>query len=121
MLSANDVIEGRLTRWGRLARGRCEDLGIPERSVLGRMIEEGFGAGQVSDWSSRHLPDDVVEVDRAVAGLPKRYKRAVRVHYLTDLPTMVKAQLLHTSRRSFYLLVSAGKQGVCDRLVAIRI
>ena len=118
MLSAGDVLEGRLTRWGRLARGRCEDLGIPERSVLGRMIEEGAGAGCAGDWASRHLPDDVVEVDRAVAGLPRRYKRAIRIHYLTGWPTEVKAGILHTSCRSFYLLINCGKQGVYDRLVA---
>ena len=118
MLSTDDLLEGRLTRWGRLARGRAEDLGIGERSVLGRMIEEGFGAGQVSDWASRHLPDDVVEVDQAVARLPRRYKRAIKIHYLTEWPTEVKAAELRTSRRSFYLLISVGKQGVYERLVA---
>ena len=90
-ISHTDVIEMRLGRWGRLARGRWENLGIGERSVLGRMIEEGPGAGQVSDWAAHHLPDDVVEVDGAVAKLPKRYRRAVKLHYLTEWPTEVKA------------------------------
>ena len=119
-ISDTDLIEIRLGRWGRMARGRWENLGIGERSVLGRMIDEGPGAGQVSDWSAHHLPDDVMEVDGAVAKLPKRYRRAVKLHYLTEWPTEVKAGILHTSRRSFYLLINAGKQGVYDRL-AMRI
>ena len=117
-MTALDEVEVRLSHWGRKARGRYDSLGYAERSVLGRMIEEGPGAGQVSDWASQHLPDDVVEVDGAVAKLPKRYRRAVKLHYLTEWPTEVKAGILHTSRRNFYLLVNCGKDGVYDRLVA---
>jgi hypothetical protein len=40
------------------------------------------------------------------------------LHYLTDWPADVKAGILRTSRRRFYLLVSIGKEGVYDRLVA---
>ena len=117
-ISHTDVIEMRLGRWGRLARGRWENLGIGERSVLGRMIEEGPGAGQVSDWAAHHLPDDVVEIDQAVARLPKRRRRAVKLHYLTEWPSEVKAAELGVSRRGFYLLINCGKQGVYDWLVA---
>ena len=118
MSGAVDEVEVRLSYWGRKARGRYDSLGYAERSVLGRMIDEGAGAGQVSDWASQHLPDDVVEVDGAVAKLPRRYRRAVKLHYLTDWPADVKAGILRTSRRRFYLLVSIGKEGVYDRLVA---
>ena len=114
MLSADDLLEGRLTRWGRLARGRGEDLGIGERSVLGRMIEEGVGAGQVSDWAAQHLPDDVVEVDGAVAKLPKRYRRAIKIHYLTEWPTEVKAADSAHLAPQFLPADQRGKQGVYD-------
>ena len=119
-----DEIEIRLVRWGHLARGRYEDLGINDRSMLARMIEEGAGAAQVADWASQHLPDDVVETDQAVARLPKKYKRALRLHYMTEFPVEVKAKLLsiiwrrRISRSTFYLLVNAGKTGVYMTLVA---
>jgi hypothetical protein len=113
-----DEIEGRLERWGHLARGRYEDLGITDRSVLARIIEEGAGACQISDWASQHLPDDVVEVDQAIARLPNRYRRAIKLHYMTELDTQTKAKEMDTSRTNFFLLVNAGKVGVYMRLVA---
>ena len=77
----------RLWAMGAYGTGPMENLGIGERSVLGRMIDKGAGAGQVSHWASHHLPDDVVEVDQAVAKLPKRRRRAIKIHYLTEWPT----------------------------------
>lgn len=113
-----DEVEYRLQRWGKLARGRFEHLGFNERSVIARMMEEGAGAAQESDWASQHLPDDCCETDKAVARLPHRYKRAIRLHYMTELPTEVKAKILHTSRASFFLRVNAGKVGVYMTLMA---
>jgi DNA-directed RNA polymerase specialized sigma24 family protein len=116
--STDDEVERRLERWGRLARGRYEDLGINDRSMLARMIEEGAGAAQVADWASQHLPDDVVETDQAVARLPKRYRRAIKLHYMTELDSQSKAKAMDMSRSSFFLYVNAGKMGVYNTLVA---
>lgn len=107
-----DAIEARLVRWGRLVRGRYEALGFDESSAIARMMAEGAGAGMASDWGASHLADDSLEIDQAVARLPRRYKSAIRLNYMTDLPTDVKARILHTSRATFYLRLNAGKVGV---------
>ena len=110
-----DWVDQRLDRWGKLARDGSGD----EWSVLARLMVEGAtGAAQVSDWLAGHLPDDVGQTDHAVAALPWRYRRAIRLQFMTHLPTEIKARALHTSRATFFLLVNAGKVGVYMNLMA---
>lgn len=107
-----DEIELRLERWGLLARGGYVDLGFPTHSAH----ECDMTA---EDWARLHLPDDVVDTDRAVARLPRRYKRALKVQYMLDLPTNEKVKILGTSRASFFLRLNAGKVGVWMTLLSL--
>jgi hypothetical protein len=59
-----------------------------------------------------------MQTDRAVARLPERLRKALKVYYLTHASSEIKAASLCVSRATFWRLVERGQQSVFDYLNA---
>ncbi len=91
-------IDARILQWVQWTRGPVVAIGWPPRTILARVIEEGFhGASQVGDRPTPEMPADVLEVDRIVAKMHPRLARALRAVYLSGLPMEVKARQMRLS------------------------
>jgi hypothetical protein len=93
----NDItwLRIRLTRWGRLCRAM--GIGYPTMSS-----HEKARVGRGGVFDGPYLPDDVAEVDSAVAKLQPQHKLVI-VEYYTKSGTVVEhAAHLSMTRDKFY-------------------
>ena len=84
------LTHARLEKWGRETRDRAEN-GFPAMTLLGRVIEQGPGAGQPGRPISDLSPESA-KVDACVARLWKRAQRCVRHYYCHWEPVEVMAR-----------------------------
>lgn len=105
------LVHLRLEAWSRWARDKAPG-GWPERTILGRLIEEGPGAshgtGQVSD-----MPETVAITDRAVAHLSGEDRAVIREYYLKWAPRELLARRLKLSLRRFDAVLNRARWRVC--------
>ena len=93
------IVHLRLEIWGRWAKDR--PVGDwPERTVLGRLIEEGPGAGHQTAHGG-DMPEGIAETDAAIAHLSGDEKRVVVTFYTRWEPRPVMARRLHVNVRQF--------------------
>lgn len=99
-----DTADRWLDAWGLWARGKAANLGLPTRSVLGRVIEEGPNRARQPGPSC--VPPNVKAelVEAAVVHAPARIKAIAIEHYCISRfhPVEVQAQRLNTSRAALY-------------------
>jgi len=86
------VLHQRLEAWAKWSRERIS-TGWPERTILGRLIEEGPGASH-SSGAPTAIPDAIAEMDRAVGHLTGDDRRVIREYYLRWEPREVLARRL---------------------------
>ena len=109
---ATKLVHAMLEKWGKETRAGIEN-GLPSTTVLGRVIEQGPGAGQAGRPIS-HLSEQSARVDACVARLWQRAKRCVEHYYQRWEPIEVMArregisvtQFKEIMRRSRYLVGS---------------
>lgn len=93
-----DEIDARILQWVQWTRGAVTPNGWPARTVLARVIEEGaHGSSQSGNRPEPEMPANVLEVDRIVARMHPRLRRALRAVYLSALPVEIKAKQMHLS------------------------
>jgi hypothetical protein len=84
----------RLRTWGRYCRGNIA-TGYPTRSAFTRANEGGRGG------SDRDMPEDIAEVDRAIAGIPL-YSRGILITvYCKPGPLWWKASQVGVKKTTF--------------------
>lgn len=86
------MLHMRLEAWARWSREKTPG-GWPDRTILGRLIEEGPGAGH-SSTAPTEIPAAIAEIDRAVAHLTGDDRRVIREYYLRWEPREVLARRL---------------------------
>lgn len=96
----------RIARWARACRGRVT-TGWPNASAFVHANEGARG-----DDSGPDLPLDLLEVDRAVAGLAPIYKQPFSCFYLSRSSLEVKASRLKISRRTLMRRVELAERQV---------
>lgn len=94
--------------WASWVRGRHSAW--PSRTLLGRVIEEGWGASQGS--AVDYLPESILRTDRAVARVESILRHVLKVYYLTHAPSEFKAAACHCSRATFWRRVERGQVAV---------
>jgi len=87
------------------------NVGYPRATLLAKMIDQQCrGAAQSQPPVS--MPDEIAEVDRAVAALSQLMRGVILAHYLTYAPSEVKARALHLSRAHFWRLLKRAQRKV---------
>jgi len=102
----------RLTAWGRWCRGR-PITGYPTISAFMRANE-----GSRTTGNATSLPDDISEIDGAVAKLSPILKACLIAYYIKTGPLWWKATALGVSRRTFMRRVSTAEGRVNEMLDA---
>lgn len=109
-----------LRAWGAATwrRWTAKD-GWPARTVLCRVIEEGF-TGAAQGYSRQAYPEGYIgtalEVARALTELPETDRTILTVHYVIPIASQHKARRLHLSRSAYY-----GRLNVAENKIAGRI
>ena len=103
-------VDGRLLEWVKWTRTNGNTLGWPPRTLLARIIEEGWhGASQPGQRPTDEIPADVMEVDQIVARMMPRLRRVLKAYYLSGLPVSVKARALRLSEKTFRVRLEAAR------------
>lgn len=110
-------IHVRLEAWGRWAR-ETETRAWPERSVLGRLIEEGPGAGQAGRPSG-YVHPSIAAIESAVIKLPAKEREAVREYYTRWAPPEVVARRVRMRMREFQSTLYRARVRVAGYLAAV--
>lgn len=110
------IVHIRLEMWAKWARDKAPN-GWPERTILGRLIEEGPGASQSSHTTS-DMPEGIAETDRAVGHLPDEDRKVVRQYYLHWAPRDVMARKLRMPLTKFDSVLNRARWRICGYLSA---
>lgn len=101
----------RLGQWGRWCRGRAVS-GYPSASAF---VFANSGARAANDLSG--APEDIAEVDAAVAKLSSPLRQVLVTYYCTSAPVWFKAARLYMSRRTLMRRVKTAEEKVHFYLV----
>jgi hypothetical protein len=93
------VVHARLEAWGAWAK-ESEAHAWPSVTLLGRMIEQGPGAGQ-SSKPPIAMPDEIAAVDAAVCRLNAIDKKAVQLYYIRWAPLEIHARNMGMRARQY--------------------
>ena len=83
------LVHMRLEAWGKWAKDRAPN-GWAERTILGRLIDEGPGASH-STATVTEIPEAIAETDRAVAHLSGDELRVIKSYYMSWVPREILA------------------------------
>jgi hypothetical protein len=106
----------RLEEWGKWAKD-AETRAWPNRTLLGRVIDEGFGAGQ-STRPPIHMPPEVATVDAAVCRLGAIDRLVILTYYVRWEPIEVMARRSHMRVRQFQNVLRRARWRICGYLDA---
>lgn len=93
------LVHARLESWGAWAKD-SEVRAWPAVTLLGRIIEQGAGAGQ-SGKPPINMPADIAATDAAVCRLGDIDKRAIKLYYVKWQPVENLARLMHMRTRQY--------------------
>jgi len=96
----------RLAQWGRWSRGRAVS-GYPSASAF---VFANSGARAAHDAST--APDDIAEIDAAVAKVSAPLRQVLIIYYCTSAPLWFKAARLYMSRRTLMRRVKTAEEKV---------
>lgn len=102
------LVHARLERWGRWAK----TAGVrawPPVTLLGRVMDCGPDGALARGSGRTEVPDDVAEVDTAVAKLGEVDRRVIRVYYLEWLPPESMAKNLRMKLSQFNAVLSRAR------------
>jgi hypothetical protein len=99
------IVDYLLERWARWARHQLSSLGWPATSMTGKMIEWHELALEPEKLfpanGTDKAPDGVMQIDSAVAKLPKKLARAVYAEYFTGGTRESKAKSIRMPTLTF--------------------
>lgn len=110
-----DWVHMACNEWGRQMRRRAGDTGFPPRSLLGKLVEEGPGAG--SNRFYQHIPEmlegEGLEVSIAVRKMcetmaMERPCKVVIAHYLFAGKAAGKARALNIDTQDYWKCLHSG-------------
>ena len=113
------IVHVRLEMWAKWARDKAPN-GWPERTILGRLIEEGPGASQCSAGVS-DMPEGVAETDRAVGHLPTEDRGVIRQYYLFWAPREMMARKLRMPVTKFDSVLNRARWRISGFLSATNV
>ena len=96
----------RLGQWGKWCRGRAIS-GYPSASAF---VFANSGARAADDLTG--TPDDIAEIDAAVAKLSAPLRQVLVMYYCTTAPLWFKAARLYMSRRTLMRRVKTAEEKV---------
>lgn len=108
------IVHIRLEAWGRWAKEGMPGA-LPARTLLGRVIDEGPGAGQ-SQHQLGEMPEPIAQTDRAVAHLPHEDRKVIRTYYLHWQPRELLAEHANMSMRRFDAVLNRARWRLCGWL-----
>ncbi len=94
---------------------RSNQSAWPRRTLLGKIMDEG-ASGASQGMPIDNMPYQILQTDRAVAKLPDRLRKTIKVYYLTHASSEVKAAALHVTRHIFLGMVASAQSAVFYRL-----
>ena len=109
------LVHLRLEAWGRWSRDKLAPW--PERTVLGRLIEEGPSAGEAGRGVTE-LPEPIAETDRAVAHLGEIDRKVIRIYYTEWQPAEYLARRCGMERRRFDSVLNRARWRIAGYLAA---
>lgn len=113
------LVHLRLEAWGRWAHDRLQPW--PARTTLGRLIDEGPGAGHAPQRESAEIPEPIAETDRAVAHLGDIDRRVVRAYYAEWAPVEQLARRQRMTLRQFQAVLTRARWRIVGFLDAQRL
>jgi hypothetical protein len=84
-----DAVHVRLEQWAAWANSGLESIGWPPSTLLGRMIDQGPTGAAQQGSPPITIPDEIAEVDSAVARLEPIDKGVISAYYLNWAPPEV--------------------------------
>ena len=104
-----------LEAWARWTHTATDGLGWPRRTLLAKIMEEGFtGAAQGSPHVE--MPDLVLFTERAVLRLVPPERKVILKHYLNWEPVEVSARRCHMSPGRFRTLLHRARRDIAAYL-----
>ena len=96
-----------LYRWGDWSR-RHPGIGFSSISVIGRMIEQGPGAGHGDVNQGIGMPDDIEHCEKAVCKMEILIKKDIVTKYIYRVSQIHAAKRLHCDRNEIRRRLDAG-------------
>ena len=96
-----------LYRWGDWSR-RHPGIGFSSISVLGRMIEQGPGAGHGDINQGIAMPDNIEHCEKAVCKMERQIRKAIVTKYIYRVAQADAAKRFHCGRAELRRRLDAG-------------
>ncbi len=115
LLPRAELADHALEAWAKWAHATADGLGWPRRTLLAKVIEEGF-TGAAQGGPPVTAPDLVLSTERAVLRLPKPEREALLAQYLYWEPVECRARRCHCSVPRYNRLLGQARRSVADYL-----
>lgn len=92
--------ENLLLRWGDWSRSHS-DLDYSSISIIGRMVEQGPGAGHADSNAEIAMPEDIAHCEKMVCRMSDIVKKAVKTKYVFRVTQEEAAKRLKCGRAEF--------------------
>ena len=118
---AMQEVDAALEAWARWGRSLLQSMGWPGRTLLARIMEEGFqGAAQKGSRSVEVIDEAMEIVERAVLRLPDKERLVVIKHYTYSQPVEVSARYCHMHPTTFRSYLHRARRSIRDYLDGVR-
>ena len=102
-----DKVERLLTAWAKWVCADGHKLGYPTEAAFAYKTPPDFAEGT----------DELLKIDRAIAGLHKKLRRAIKYEYLfVGWPTNEKAMVLGVSRQTLWRWLREARYQLAEKL-----
>lgn len=116
------AVDAALEAWARWGRSLLQSIGWPARTLMARIMDEGFTGAAQKGSRSFEMADEAMElVERAVLRLPDRERLVVIKHYTYSQPVEVSARYCHMHPATFRSYLHRARRSVRDYLDGVRI
>ena len=113
------IADERLAAWGDWARDTTAGNGWPKRTMLGRVIEEGFTGAAQGGPPPTEIPEAIAETDRAIAALPPKYLYVIKIWYASSVRynAVAASKLARMNYRQFLEVLRIARELVGHKLL----
>lgn len=99
--------ESLLHRWGQWSRSHS-GLDFSSLSIIGRMIEQGPGAGHAGTGQTISMPDDIAHCEKIICRMSKSIRKTLVSKYVFGLSQKELAKYYHCDRNEIRRRIDNG-------------
>ena len=109
--------EDKLDRWSSWVRQYIgEKIGYGNETTIAKIMREGIDGAVIRSGDTGIYTQDELETDQIIAKMPKRYKKVLKLAYISFKSPVTCAQIMRVDIHGYWKLLGIAKADFMGRL-----